>query len=116
MLSHFPSRKFEQVSFDDLLKALEPAHLKKTPSFSYMLPRVRKAFGEKKAREVTTEKVQEFLDRLKDDEGLSGSSVNNDPELDLQRGCAARAVRREPGAGDPPVPRAARARPVPERR
>jgi hypothetical protein len=35
MLSHFPSRRFEQVTFDQLREAWEPAHLKKTP-----LPRV----------------------------------------------------------------------------
>ena len=54
MLSHFPSRKFEQVSFDQLREAWEPAHLKKTPSFSYLLPRVRNAFSGSKAREMTT--------------------------------------------------------------
>jgi integrase len=48
-----------------------------TPSFHYLLPRVREAFGGAKAREVTTEKVQEFLDRLKDESGLSASSVNH---------------------------------------
>jgi integrase len=76
MLSHFPTRKFEQVTFDQLLKAWEPAHVKKTPSFSYLLPRVRDEFGGAKAREVTTERVQAFLDRLRDEEGLSASSVN----------------------------------------
>jgi hypothetical protein len=77
MLSHFPTRKFEQVSFDELVKAWEPAHLRKTPTFHYSLPRVRDAFGGVKAREVTTERVQEFLDRLKDKSGLSPSSVNH---------------------------------------
>jgi hypothetical protein len=77
MLSHFPSRKFELVSFHELLKAWEPAHLTKKPSFSYLLPRVRDAFGGAKAREMTTEKVQEFLDRPKDEDGLSASSVNH---------------------------------------
>jgi integrase len=77
MRSQFPSRKFEQVSFDQLREAWEPAHLKKTPSFSYLLPRVRDAFGWAKAREMTTEKIQEFLDRLKDEDGLSASSVNH---------------------------------------
>ena len=77
MLSHFPSRKFEQVTFNQLREAWEPAHLKKTPSFRYLLPRVRNAFGAMKAREMTTEKVQEFLDRLRDDDGLSASSVNH---------------------------------------
>jgi integrase len=76
MLSHFPTRKFEQVTFDQVLKAWEPAHVKKTPSFSYLLPRVRDEFGCAKAREVTTERVQAFLDRLRDEEGLSASSVN----------------------------------------
>jgi hypothetical protein len=50
--------------------------VKKTPSFSYLLPRVRDEFGGAKAREVTTERVQAFLDRLRDEEGLSASSVN----------------------------------------
>ena len=77
MLSHFPTRKFEQITFDDLREAWEPAHLKKTPSFRYLLPRVVDAFCGAKARDMTTEKVQEFLDRLKDEEGLSASSVNH---------------------------------------
>ncbi|HUL03813.1 MAG TPA: hypothetical protein VLV16_11350 [Gemmatimonadales bacterium] len=77
MLHHFPTRKFEQVSFDELLKAWKPAHVRRTPTFHYLLPRVRDAFGTAKAREVTTEKVQEFLDRLKDESGLSPSSVNH---------------------------------------
>ena len=41
------------------------------------MPRVRDVFRGTKAREMTTEKVQEFLDRLKDDDGLSASSVNH---------------------------------------
>ncbi len=77
MLSHFPTRKFEQLTFDDLREAWEPAHLKKTPSFRYLLPRVLAAFGGAKAREMTTERVQEFLDRLRDHDGLSASSVNH---------------------------------------
>jgi integrase len=77
MLTHFPTRKFEQLTFDDLREAWEPAHLKKTPSFRYLLPRVLAAFGGAKAREMTSERVQEFLDRLRDDDGLSASSVNH---------------------------------------
>ncbi len=38
---------------------------------------MRDAFGGAKAREMTTEKVQAFLDRLKDEEGLSASSANH---------------------------------------
>jgi len=66
MLSHFPTRKFEQITFDDLREAWEPAHLKKTPSFRYLLPRVLEAFGGAKARDMTPAKVQEFLDRLRE--------------------------------------------------
>jgi len=76
MLSHFPTRKFEQITFDDLREAWEPAHLKKTPSFRYLLPRVLEAFGGAKARDMTPQKVQEFLDRLRNN-GLSASSVNH---------------------------------------
>lgn len=76
-VSHFPSRKFEQITFGQLRAAWEPAHLKKAPSFSYLLPRVRTAFDGTKAREVTTAKVQEFLDRLRNEEDLSASSVNH---------------------------------------
>ncbi|PYQ17001.1 MAG: hypothetical protein DMF80_02425 [Acidobacteria bacterium] len=76
MLSHFPTRKFEQITFDDLREAWEPAHLKKTPSFRYLLPRVLEAFGGAKARDMTPAKVQEFLDRLRSN-GLSASSVNH---------------------------------------
>jgi integrase len=75
--SHFPTRKFEQITFDDLREAWEPAHLKKTPSFRYLLPRVLDAFGGAKARDMTSARIQEFLDRLKDDQGLSASSVNH---------------------------------------
>lgn len=41
------------------------------------MPRVRDAFRGAKARDMTREKVQEFLDRLKDEEGLSASSLNH---------------------------------------
>src|SRR5215467_496713 len=61
MLCHFPSRRFEQVTFDQLREAWEPAHLTKTPSFRYLLPRVLAAFGGANARDITTEKAQEFL-------------------------------------------------------
>ena len=54
------------MTFNQLLKAWEPAHVKKTPSFSYLLPRVRDEFGGAKAREVTTARVQKFLERLRD--------------------------------------------------
>ena len=54
MLHHFPTRKFEQVGFDELLKAWEPTHVRKTPTFHYLLPRVRGVFSRVKAREVTT--------------------------------------------------------------
>jgi len=74
MLSHFPTRRFEQITFDELPEAWEPAHLKKTPSFGYLMPRLRDGFRWTKAREMTTEKAQEFLDRLRDDDGLSASS------------------------------------------
>ena len=74
MLSHFPTRKFEQIRFDELLKAWEPTYLRKTPSFHYLLPRVRDAFGGAKAREVTTERIREFLDRLKDHSPLVSAS------------------------------------------
>src|SRR5262245_30085962 len=77
MLTHFPSRRFEQVMFAELREAWEPPHLKKTPSFKYLLPRVRLAFDGTKARDMTTEKVQEFLDRLRDVDELSASSVNH---------------------------------------
>lgn len=50
--------------------------MKKTPSFSYLLKRVRDEFGDVKARELTTARVQQFLDRLRDEAGLSASSVN----------------------------------------
>ncbi len=76
MLTHFPKRKFEQLGFKGLLEAWEPAHVKKTPSFSYLLKRVRDEFCGVKAREVTTARVQQFLDRLRNESGLSASSVN----------------------------------------
>jgi hypothetical protein len=74
MLRHFPSRRFEQVTFDQ-----------------------RSSQG--RGRPL----------------GIVGEPLPDDPELDLQRGYAPRAVRHEPRAGDPSVPRASRARPVPER-
>ena len=117
MLSHFPSRKFEQVTFDQLREAWEPAHLKKTPSFSYLLPRVRGAFDGVKAREMTTERVQEFLDRLRDDDELSASSVNHYRTIlnsIFNEGDSARPIRRESCARDSSVPRAAGSRSVPK--
>src|SRR5258707_13027041 len=65
MLSHFPTRKFEQITFDDLREAWEPAHLKKTPSFKYLLPGVLAAFRGPKARRRTTERVKGSLARLR---------------------------------------------------
>jgi hypothetical protein len=43
---------FEQITFDDLRETWEPAHLRKTPSFGYLLPRVLAAFGGAKARDT----------------------------------------------------------------
>lgn len=39
----------------------------KMTTFRFLLPRVPDGFGGMKAREVRTESVQEFLDRMKDE-------------------------------------------------
>src|SRR4030095_9051849 len=48
--------------------------------------------------------------------GVVGEPLPDDPQLDLQRGDPARAIRREPRPGDSSVPGAAGAGPLPERR
>lgn len=91
MMRNFPARGFERVYFRDLAKNWWERHGKKTKSdFRYLYPRVLEGlqtdrsfipgFGTDKARAVTSDRVQDFLDALRDDvngAGLSASSANH---------------------------------------
>jgi integrase len=78
MKVHFPMRKFEDVTFLELLDYRWENHGKHKPSkFDYLLPRLRKRFEGRKARDIGPEKVQDFLFGLRDKEGLSAASVNH---------------------------------------
>ncbi|MEJ2145463.1 MAG: site-specific integrase [Acidobacteriota bacterium] len=73
---HFRTRRFARVRFSTLRAEWWEHHGQKTrSSFSYLLPRIDAAFGGKKARSITSDDVQSFLDGLS--EALSASSVNH---------------------------------------
>jgi len=70
-----PTRKFEQTTFGELLDFWWERHAKhRNNKFEYLLPRLDK-FKPIKARNITPELVQDFLDELLKD--LSPSSVNH---------------------------------------
>ena len=72
-----PTRKFESITFGEILDFWWERHGKNRPSkFQYLLPRLDK-FRSIKARNFTPEMVQEFLDDLLNNEELSPSSVNH---------------------------------------
>jgi integrase len=77
MNAHFPTRQFDRVLWDKLLDKWWKDHGQHTPSgFKYLLPRLRQRFKGLKAREITSDLVQDFLSDLSED-GLSASSVNH---------------------------------------
>lgn len=72
-----PTRKFEQVTFGELLNFWWGMHGKHRPSkFSYLLPRLE-PFKSIKARKLTSEDIQSFLNDLQYTEKLSPASVNH---------------------------------------
>jgi integrase len=76
MGTHFPTRAFDRVCFGELLDFWWTRHGQHTRSrFSYHLPLIRTRFGNKKARSVRPEDIQEFLNEL-ESRGLAASSVN----------------------------------------
>jgi len=74
---HFPSRKFDTVTFGKLLDSWWQDHCQhKASKFEYLLPRLAR-FRKTRARDITSDMVQEFLCELRDTEMLSPSSVNH---------------------------------------
>jgi len=77
MCRHFPAKQMVNVRFGDLLDYWWERHGQNTRSgFNYLMPRIRKKFGKKKAREMHADHIEEFLLELKD-QGLSASSINH---------------------------------------
>jgi len=73
---YFPTRHFERVAFADLLNDWWERHGQNTRSrFEYHLPKLRERFGAKRAREISADAIQEFLDTLERD-GYAASSIN----------------------------------------
>ncbi|PWU11995.1 MAG: hypothetical protein C5B51_01580 [Terriglobia bacterium] len=73
---HFPTKQFERTSFEELLSDWWDKHGQHTASrFHYHLPKVRAVFGQLRARDITSDAVQEFLDKLGQD-GYAASSIN----------------------------------------
>ncbi len=73
---HFPTRKFDRVSFKDLLDDWWEKHGKLTRSrFDYHLPKVRENFQGRRARDIDVETIEEFLHELEREE-YAASSIN----------------------------------------
>jgi integrase len=78
MHEHFPTRAFDAVSFSDLAAYWWDARGSKTRSqFHYLYPRVLEHFAGQRARDVTPDAVDAFLNHLADTRKLSASSVNH---------------------------------------
>lgn len=78
MRVHFPTRAFDAVTFAELADYWWQAHGSKTRSqFEYLYPRVLEYFGEKRARDITPDIVDAFLDHLATERKLSASSINH---------------------------------------
>jgi integrase len=76
MRKNFPTRAFEDVRFGDLIDFWWDLHGRQTRSrFEYRLPRVRTRFAARRARDISSSMVEEFLDQLQRD-GFAASSVN----------------------------------------
>ena len=72
-----PARQFESITVAEIFDFWWERHAKDKPSkFQYLLPRLDR-FRKLKARNLTPEMVQDFLDSLLNDERLSPSSVNH---------------------------------------
>jgi integrase len=78
MRVHFPTRAFDTVTFAELADYWWQAHGSKTRSqFDYLYPRVLEYFTDKRAREITPDAVDAFLDHLATERKLSASSINH---------------------------------------
>jgi integrase len=78
MRVQFPTRAFDAVTFAELADYWWQAHGSKTRSqFDYLYPRVLEDFAEKRARDITSDIVDAFLDHLATQRKLSASSVNH---------------------------------------
>ena len=78
MRVHFPTRAFDAVTFAELADYWWQAHSSKTRSqFEYLYPRVLEYFADKRARDITPDVVDAFLDQLSTELKLSASSVNH---------------------------------------
>ena len=74
---HFPARRFDRLTFGELLDDWWEQHGKHRPNkFEYLLPRLER-FKKMKARQITSDLVQQFLAELFEQEELSPSSVNH---------------------------------------
>lgn len=74
---HFPSRQFADVTFAELLQYWWDMHGQDTKGgFEYLIPRIRAAFGKRKAREIRADDIDRFLHKLRNS-GLSPSSCNH---------------------------------------
>jgi integrase len=73
---YFPSRQFDRAPFEDLLNDWWERHGRNTRSrFEYHLPKIRDRFGSKRARDMSPDAIQEFLEEL-EREGYAASSIN----------------------------------------
>jgi hypothetical protein len=78
MRVHFPTRAFDAVTFAELAAYWWQAHGSKTRSqFEYLYPKVLEYFIDKRARDITPDVVDAFLDYLAAERKLSASSVNH---------------------------------------
>ena len=113
---HFPTRAFDAVAFTELADYWWQAHGSKTRSqFQYLYPRVLEHFADKRrARDVTPDTVDAFLDHLAAQRKLfrvERESSPHDRERHLQLRRETRAVRQESGRGGTTTARTARSRP-----
>jgi integrase len=75
MAINFPANEYKKASFKKLFDYWWDNHAKHRPSkFEYLLPRLEQ-FMKRKAREITSDMVREFLNELREE--LSASSVNH---------------------------------------
>jgi integrase-like protein len=78
MRVHFPTRAFDAITFAELADYWWQAHGSKTRSqFDYLYPRVLEYFAGNRARDITPDLIDAFLDHLAMERKLSASSVNH---------------------------------------
>jgi len=78
MRMHFPTRVFDAVTFAELAQYWWQGHGSKTRShFEYIYPRVLDYFQEMRARDITPDTVEAFLEYVSTGLSLSPSSVNH---------------------------------------